>query len=132
MLPDKIKNARTTRRRAAKKAASKNVADAHPTAQNDIKYCDAKQTVTDLNNQLDGRERARAHRDLMRPLLPRRSLFCSSRASSGGADDRQAAAAIRVVRMDGSPARARDLFRRYMLLVFAAYALFRSSVRSVR
>jgi hypothetical protein len=47
----------------------------------------------------------------------------------GGATIGKRQQKLRVVRLDGSPARAGDLFRRYAVLVFAAY-LFTSFLRS--
>jgi curved DNA-binding protein CbpA len=111
---------------AAKKKASANVNCAtHPTAVNDKAYCDASDAEKALNTQLTHEESVLAPLSnlisgsyfllsLLILMIP--SLF-------GGATLGKRQQRIRVVRLDGSPARAMDIFRRYAVLVFAAYVL---------
>ncbi len=111
---------------AAKKKASANVDCAkHPSAENDKAYCAAKDAETKLTDQLTHYESILAPISnlisgayflisLLLLIIP--SLF-------GGATLGKRQQKIRVVRLDGSRARALDIFRRYAVLVFAAYVL---------
>ena len=127
VLPDQINKASDATSKA-KKAASPNVdCNAHPTAEKDVAYCNAKAHEKDLNKQLaDGQSVLAPTSRLISGLFFVVTLILLLGASviTKGQTVGKRLQKIRVVRLDGSPARVTDLFRRYMLLVFAAYALF--------
>ena len=110
---------------AAKKKAPGVDCATHPTAENAKAYCGAKAAEKKLNDEFDRKSKILAPLQnlvsglffvavLLVLLIP--SLF-------GGATIGKRRQRLRVVRLDGSPARPGDLFRRYGLLVFAAFAL---------
>jgi hypothetical protein len=109
----------------AKKAASANVDCAKPTTGNDRTYCDAKAAETKLNDELTAKQKVLAPTQnlvsgaffllsLLILLIP--SLF-------GGQTLGKRLQHVRLIRVDGSPVRWTDVFRRYTALVFAAYVL---------
>jgi hypothetical protein len=109
----------------AKKAASANVDCKKPTTGNDKAYCDAKAAEKKLNDELIAKQKVLAPTQnlvsgaffllsLLILLVP--SLF-------GGQTLGKRLQHVRLMRVDGSPARWMEVFRRYTALVFAAYVL---------
>jgi curved DNA-binding protein CbpA len=110
----------------AKKAASANVKCApEPTSANDKAYCDAKAKEDALKQDL---------KDAQKELAPTASLvqgvffllallFLLVPSFFGGQTLGKRLQRVRVVRVDGTPLRWLDVFRRYTALVFAAYIL---------
>ncbi len=110
---------------AAKKKAPNVDCDTHPTATDAKAYCDAKAAENAFTKEFDRKSKILAPIQnlvsglfflaiLLVLLIP--SLF-------GGATIGKRRQRIRVVRLDGSPAGPGNLFRRYGLLVFSAFAL---------
>ena len=109
----------------AKKAASANVDCTKPTTGNDKAYCDAKAAEKKLNDELLAKQKVLAPtQNLVSGLFFLLSLVILLVPSLfGGQTLGKRLQHVRLMRVDGSPARWMEVFRRYTALVFAAYVL---------
>jgi uncharacterized RDD family membrane protein YckC len=110
---------------AAKKTASRNVnCDTHPSAKNDIAYCDAKAQEKKLTDERDRRSRklAPTQQLVTGVFFLVALLYLVIPSFFGGQTLGKRLQGVRLVKLDGSRVGAGEVFRRYGALALAAFA----------